>query len=42
VGPEVAEDRERYVDPLGPRLQAGNIVSQHTQNLGVELREKVF
>jgi hypothetical protein len=42
MGPEVAEDRKRNVDPLGPRLETGDIVGQHTQDLGVELREKVL
>ena len=42
MGPEIAQDRKRNVDPLGPRLETGDIVGQHTQDLGVELREKVL
>jgi hypothetical protein len=42
VGPEIAEHRERNIDALGPRLEAGDIVGQHTQDLGVALREEVF
>ena len=42
MGPEIAEDRKGNVDPLGPRLETGYIICQHTQNLGVEFREKVL
>ena len=42
MGPEIAEDGEGDVDPLGPGLEAGKIVRKHTQDLGVELREEVL
>jgi hypothetical protein len=42
VRPEIAEDRKRQVVPPGPRLEAWDVVNQHTQDLGVELRKEVL
>jgi len=39
VGPEVTENGEGCVKALGPGLQGGQVVDEHTQNLSVEVRE---
>ena len=42
MGPEIAENRKGNIDPLCPRLETGEVVCKHTQDLGVVLREEVL
>ena len=42
VGPEITQNRKGNVDPLAPGFEAGKVICQHTQDLGVQLDEEVL